>query len=511
MEKALRVHKGKERLVSADEMRLEYHGRVPGDISFVCPLCRQPLFPVLSGSRQSPHFRHERNNARAHECELYTRSLGYFSTYQSVPMPMFIRKSRDRNERFIIEGGFRKLDQKDLFRLEHDGAKVQIAQRSYRVTSGRFGAGLTKLPFDEVSLNIGSIVRLVGTSLDLGSTWGYPEDARRAMVFARDPDTCQGKRLKIGDTIPFETDLFLLAPEKEHCRICSAFSGAQKAGVAGSRSTASGLMVYEVTLTKEDEHWRQGKDYLSECGFEVDEREDAPRLIWPPSLTSSGDLLPLFENAKCIFTAETKYSKSGSIYFHTGDDVSGRVRTVPLLASDNADRGFAIAKNNAKLSFVTTRDWVFSSAVLLHSSDLVIGEWLHELDLDPSLSLESGCWTLRMPYSAEVKCYRRDGRIQVVEINQDNKEFAFVENSLDRIQILRNLGASFGQVVIFERCFDVVAAPKEEMAKASARREIVGLGMPKDVEFAVKRRSGKLTSDQGVDKHRAQTRKAMGQ
>lgn len=102
MEKALKIQRGKEQLVSANEIQNEFHGRNPWGISFICPLCRQPLFPAAmsSGSRQSPHFRHERNNERAHECELYANSYGYFTTYQRVPMPMFIRKSRSR------EGGF---------------------------------------------------------------------------------------------------------------------------------------------------------------------------------------------------------------------------------------------------------------------------------------------------------------------------------------------------------------------------------------------------------------------
>ena len=76
MEKALKIQRGKEQLVSANEIQNEFHGRNPWGISFICPLCRQPLFPAAmsSGSRQSPHFRHERNNERAHECELYANS-----------------------------------------------------------------------------------------------------------------------------------------------------------------------------------------------------------------------------------------------------------------------------------------------------------------------------------------------------------------------------------------------------------------------------------------------------
>ena len=107
MEKALKVQRGKEQLVSASEIQREFRGKNPYGVSFICPLCRQPLFPAAMslGNKQSPHFRHERNNERAHECELYANRYGYFTTYQRVPMPMFIRRSRFGNGTFIVEGG----------------------------------------------------------------------------------------------------------------------------------------------------------------------------------------------------------------------------------------------------------------------------------------------------------------------------------------------------------------------------------------------------------------------
>ena len=61
------------------------------------------------------------------------------------------------------------------------------------------------------------------------------------MVFMRDSDTEQGKRLKTGDTIPFETNLFLLAPEREGECIRSSFTDARKVGAVGKRATMLNL------------------------------------------------------------------------------------------------------------------------------------------------------------------------------------------------------------------------------------------------------------------------------
>lgn len=512
MERALKIQKGKESLVLASEIQLEFHGRNPQGVNFICPLCRQPLFPAAMspGSKQTPHFKHERNNERAHECELYASSYGYFATYQRMPMPMFIRKSRDRNGLYIVEGGFRGLARHDLDTLKREGAEVWIGQKCYKVTDRRFGAGLTKLPIEEVSLNCGSAVRLVGApaSYGLSSTWGYPEDARRAMVFTRDADTEQGKRLKIGDTIPFETDLFLLVPEREGDRIRSSFSCARRVGVAGKRTALFSLSVFEVRLTKDDDRWEKSKSYLEECGFSVDDSGDTPELIWPPSLASGGDLIPLFENARCVFVADMRSSVDNRLYVHTNTDTSDRVKTVPLRGVKNGKSGFAIFQNIAKLSFVTTRNWVFSTAVLLHQSDLNIDKWLHELNYEPQVSLGSGCWVLKLAYPDEIVCYEKHAGIQITRAAEGSALLSFGEGSLDLLQVRRKLSASLDHLVIFERVFDPLPSLEKGASKKPMGRYALPPSLSCDVAFAKARQNGELGHLNDVDRRRAQIRKA---
>ena len=512
MEKALKIQRGKEQLVSANEIQNEFHGRNPWGISFICPLCRQPLFPAAmsSGSRQSPHFRHERNNERAHECELYANSYGYFTTYQRISMPMFIRKSRSREGVFVVEGGFRSLDQRDLYVLEREGAKIKIGHKCYSINAQRFWAGLTKLPFEDISLSCGSSVRLVGSSLDLSSTWGYPEDARNAMVFTRDSDAGQGKRLKIGDTIPFETDLFLLAPEKEDERIRSSFTDVRRVGIAGKRTAMFKLVVFEIRFSKEDARWTRGKQYLEACGFEVDDSGGTPELLWPPSLMSGGELLPLFEGSRCIFAADMNSSVDNSLYVHTNADTSDRIRTVPLRKVDGGNSGFAILKNTAKISFVTTRNWVFSSAILLHPSDLMIDDWLHELNLKPGIYLDKGCWVLNLSYPCEVVSYRKHGSVQKIRITKDQNSCSFEAGRLNAIKVRKKLGASLDYLVVFEKKLDLGQPLINHSAEIAAAEGAIAPGTPDDVAFAIARQSGKMIRQRGADRQRALRRKTGG-
>ncbi len=509
MEKALRIRRGKEELVSANDIRLEFHGRTPSGIKFICPLCRQPLFPAAMSPRgvQSPHFRHARNNERAHECELYATSHGCFSTYQRTPMPMFVKRSLSHG-RFIVEGGFKRLDPQVFSELQKEGAKIVIGSKSYNVTPQRFGSGLTKLPFDDISLNCGSAVKLVCSTHDLNSTWGYPEDARRAMVFTRDADTGQGKRLKIGDTIPFESDLFLLLHADEGNRMRAAFTGARKVGVAGGRSASTSLDVYEVRLSKDDTGWRQGKAYLEGCGFEVDDVGDTPKLIWPPALMASGVLLPVYKDAKCIFEADVRSAKDGNLYVHTNVDTADRVRTVPLRKTDDASCGFAVLKNNARLGFVTTRDWVFSSAVLLHPSDLNADDLLHKRRVEPRLTFGDGRWILEASVPAGIVCYGRSGVISTIELSDEERTFCFEDGLYDRVCVQQKLNASLDQLVVFEKRFECGQATGVVSEGANAKTALIELNVPYDKKTAIARGKGERKLRQGTDRRRALIRKA---
>lgn len=509
MEKALIVQRGKERLVSAIEMQLELHGRDPYGVRFICPLCRQPLFPAAMSpkSKQSPHFRHARNNTKARECELFASSHGYYSTYQRMPMPMFIRKSRSRNGAYTIEGGFRSLDKRKLEKLEHEGAVLIIGQKKYRITFQRFGAGLIKLPFEEVSLNCGSAVRLVDSSLDLYSTWGYPEDAHRAMVFARDAITDQGKRVKLGDSVPIETDLFLLAPERESSSIRSAFTNVCRVGTAGNRMSTSSLSVFTVRLTKDDDRWKLGQKYLEECGFTIKDSGDTPELIWPPSMVSNGDILPLFQRTRCVFTADMNSPEDTCLYVHTNADTAGQVKTVPLRKSNGKEKGFAILKNAAKLSFVTTRNWVFSTAALLHPSDFDANEWLHGLNLAPRVSFDSGHWVLELACPDEILGYSRGKGVQPLKLMEGETSLSFEGDVPDMVRVRRKLSASLDYLTIFEKTFGSHCAPEEAMTAISERNKLAP-GISEDAAFAVARFNGSLRHRGGADIQRAVRRKA---
>ena len=231
-------------------------------------------------------------------------------------------------------------------------------------------------------------------------------------------------------------------------------------------------------------------------------------MLWPPSLTSDGGLLPLFEGSRCVFTADLSSSPDSSLYVHTNTDTSEHNRTIPLHKVDGTGSGFAILRNAAKLSFVTTRNWVFSSAVLLHPSDLVAEDWLHEPNLNPQLNLDKGRCVLELPYPCEVMSYQKRGGIQIFEIVKDQRSYSFDVDLTNKVKVRRRLGASLDYLTVFEKAF-----PSEHPANKGSLREAdeersLAPGMPKDIVFAKARRNGETRRQCGADRYRALRRKA---
>ena len=465
---------------------------------------------MSTGSKMSPHFRHEPNNERAHECEFFADSYGYESVYHRAPMPMFIRRSRADKSRYIVEGGFRYLDSLLFSRLQNDGAAVVISQKVYKVTPQRFRGGLTKIPFENISLSCGSIVKLVNTPLSLNATWGCPEDATRAMVFTRDIDSSQGKRLNNGDVLAFEADYFLLAPKSESSEIERAFPGSRRVGYAGSRPNHMSLSVHEVHLSKTNPNWRAGKRFLEECGFEINDFGDAPELLWPPSLMSGGDLQPLFSRSRCAFEARFLSTDEGKLFVHTSADAAGRTQTVSLKHACKSGYGFAILKNPAKVCFVTTRNSAFSSAVLLQPLDASAIKGLHVMR--PPCIVESsgddGVFRLHLNVPGHVFLLKKRKPIFKLNATEESHAFDIDSDKADFVRVYLPLRASLDDYFAFERILMDSNTYEIDAAKSDCRRELIEALLPSDVQRGVKRVGGNMArTHDGLGKQIAMARR----
>lgn len=367
MDKAIEICIGAERLVSATEVKRKFHGAHPFNVKYICPLCRQPLSAAsMRSNKNAPHFRHERNNAFAQQCENYVNAYGYPSTYQRAPLPMYIRQKRGSKDSYIVEAGFRHIKPDLLRTLQNDGAVLRIDNKCYKITESRFGSGITRLPFEFPSLACSAHISIEHPRISLHEVWGMPHDATTALVFSHDEETRGGKRLYPGDAVQPGNRLYILVPDFGTRGVFNAFPHVEIVGHTNATLDHPCLYVCDTEVPLNENERARASTYLFTCGIEVTKDEQAAALIWPPSILSDGNAVPLFSKSKCLFSAPKSASKDRKLYIHTSLDSHDCVRTEALKPAAHPSYLYCAASFSSDLCIVTTGNWSSNSILLLH-------------------------------------------------------------------------------------------------------------------------------------------------
>lgn len=425
MERAILVDRGKESLVSAADYSSKYHGRRPFGTELLCPLCRQPLIcaAMSKDARQTPHFRHQYNNPRSQECEYYATNYGEPSTYQRAPLPMFIRQSDTSDTLYIVEAGFRAIRNDFLSKLNSSGAILHIGNMQYKITSSRFEKGMTIIPFDGISLSrCSELVWLSKAPLGLNATWGYPEDAVRAMVFTRDSDSRHGKRIGYGDSISLGSKLFIVCHANEAPATAGAFPNAKEMGTTRSLRHKDPLKVISVELPDNDREACRAIRYLHSCGFEVHENDECATMIWPPAISEVGNTIPLFNKSKCIFSTNKSSSPDRKLYIQTSSDMNGYVRTEALLPALGPHHYYCTFKAPSQLSVIATKNWPHSSVLLLHPSNLGNTKLSKPINPDPIIDRDvDGTLTITVHVPSTIDLFKAGKPVESISLNENSE------------------------------------------------------------------------------------------
>lgn len=372
MDKAIEICNGAERLVSAVEVQQKYHGANPFNVRYICPLCRQPLNTAsMRSSKNVPHFRHERNNVFAQQCENYVNAYGYPSTYQRAPLPMYIRQARESRDSYIIEVGFRHIKPNLLKTLQNDEAVLRIGNKRYEITERRFGSGITRLPLESPMLACSAHISIEHSRFNLREVWGMPIDATTALVFSHDEETHQGRRLNPGDTAQPGNRLYILVPDIGTQDVHRSFPHAKIVGHTNIALPGPCLHVCDVEIPQNENERSAASAYLASCGIETTEDERAATLIWPPSIMSDGNEMPLFSKSKCLFSVPRSASKDRKLYIHTSLDSHDCIRTEALKPTANPSYLYCATSLTSDLCVVSTGNWSSNSILLLHPAHML--------------------------------------------------------------------------------------------------------------------------------------------
>lgn len=500
---------GDETPVSAEYVQRRYNGVPPQYVRFTCPFCHQPLIAagMRRGAKKKPHFKHGRNNPKAQECEAYAATFGYDPVPQRIPLPLFIRRATAERDRFIVDLGLKSVGDM-LGRLERDGAVLRAGRRCYSVNAERFGHGMFRLPLDELSLGVSANVRLTGTSLKLADVWGPIEDAKLALIFTRDSESGEGRRIAKGGHASFGDSIYILVPQEFKPKVTYAFPSSRLVGAAGSRNSRSALYVYTVQIPNKSEMPVKAIDFLKECGVGVSEAAATPVALWPPCLTTSGSLKPVFSESKFILAFSSSAPSSAGVSIHASGDLARGVELSVKNVRASA-MGYAYIAPRKDVRFLTINGRSPSMPVILEPMGTIGAP-----DIPADYLLEDGTDGERATFHPLVP-----GRIEFLchlaapKVEEITGRCSIKIPAKGIMRFLTSLSGGCEWLVVYEeRAGETSARPlDEELPTASIRAHICSYYTPTDFGFAQSRAASTIPRETVfmADKRLATIRRAV--
>lgn len=504
--------------ITAAELQRQYGPRIPPGIKFSCPNCGQPVKPcaMAGGGAQSPHFRHKNNNEIAQQCELYESGAGsYFGRErQHVPMLMCIHRSLRCHDQFVVEGVFKAVERSTLQLLAELHAQIKMGQKRYDVNERRFGTGVTRLSFEDISLTPAANVQLLNSCLPFDAIWSPPEDATKAMVFLCDLETLQGRRVRTGEIVAPGTSLLLLASMREGAAITKAFQGARRVGFAGPPLGSKKLQVFQARLSVEGRRLEEEKAYLRSCGVFVGVPDKVPELLWPPSLTGDGEIRPLFKGSDCVFGVAT--SRTGGTVFISDDPASVGVSSPQkLVPSGNSGRGYLVLSPSNAARLLLTAPGSPNGVVLVDASSSDAIDSLAVQDRNVTV-VDKGDGAIQIAASAPVSIMwlRRGHTWERRDLKAEIRELTLETAPNDLVRVVRKLLNSPWSLTTWERLPEPVAVPPSpnqpvDDGPFGARGRLLESLIPRGKRLARARASGLTCFDSPpYDRRLALTRSA---
>ena len=414
MDAAIIVIDGQETLISAARYSSNYgqlKRQVNESIKCYCPLCYQPV-TFFEGELQSPHFRHKRNNPRTHWCENYSSAENSNGThYEAIPCPLFIRQKRGASGTFVVELGLRRVKDAILTRLEQDDAVLKIGKREYQINAGRFGNGMTKLPVtlstSGFSCSI-SEISISGSSLKFADIWGKIERPISSLFFSCDKALRSGRRIEPNGEVSLGENLIIVSTI-EASTLSTCFKDVEKIGLTEASFGTKPLAVCTAIACE------RSQKFLQEYSITLTPFNSNPKLIWPPSLLSSGESLPLFRESRCIFQIRTSMDRAhqrNESLFVRSKDLTQPSKAVQLYATNNPHMMTASINPTSDILFLSSRDWIFSNAILLRFSREELKKRLHSDEERPKITYtkENGVLTATAMRAGFLRLLRNGGR-----------------------------------------------------------------------------------------------------
>lgn len=517
MDKAVVITNAEETVMTASEFNSSGCRRLsPYVARTYCPCCRQPVY-FAAGEFQTPHFRHQRNNLRAKWCDLFSQNRGgNNSQYDLISPPLFIRQEIGRpGSFFVVELGLKRIKDTLLATLESEGATLVVdddpdaRKRKYRISKERFGGGMTKIRINLSPNYSFAGIRLANSSKHFWDVWGVPCEIGRSIVFLCDRDTLSGRRVEEWDCVAVG-DSVIIASVVDERVLKQSFPDIEEVGYIASRFGRSGFHVYFATVSQ------MASAFLEGLSIDLRQIGSIPEILWPPSLLSTGEAIPLFSESYCLYEVRSSIEDgiriNSKLYAHMKADVK-KSSAVPLERTFGTGWTTAAIHPVADICFLSTRDWAFSNVILVGFGEQEKCDRLSGAVEQPQIrATTSGCYEI----SAQVACRARlIDRHGAGAISHEFLSGDVVSVTVGHQKLLRILG----KVALPEHgeraLLDLIPSSNDEIEAETVQPQVIArlknktAGLAQGKRFAEKRIIAVQVETKSADLEFATTRKAL--
>ena len=283
MDQALLVSKTATRQVDAKEFSKACRN-LYADFDLLCPVCRQAVY-FAEGRVQSPHFRHDRDNSRARQCELYAANYGRQTPIEQMPIPLLLK--RVGSDTYRVFASLRPLEKRQLQQFSRVNAMLVVGTRRYAISRERFSAGrVCILEMGVESLGDFGKLEIQGAPTGLDSYWGKASKPKDSAVFTCDNEDTKGRLLRSGDFV-FRGMFYLIVSDVNSIRIIQERLRGTK--VIGRIDGSEALIVLKTQFASQGmqpDVWTTA--WLKEHDLAIGSLPETPEVLWPPSASSRG-------------------------------------------------------------------------------------------------------------------------------------------------------------------------------------------------------------------------------
>lgn len=448
-----------------------------------CPMCHQPV-GFFHGKFQSPHFRHAPDNPAAQWCELYSSNRGcYGAQYERIPSPLFIRRRRGSEGVFVIELGLKRVKDSMLADLEAEHAALIVSdarprKMKYAVNRERFGGGEFRIPLVLKRGYSAVQIRLVNTKKEFNDVWGDLNPIGDEVVFLCDRDSLSGRRVESWWHVTYGDSLLIVsASGLDKLRV--TFPDIARIGSCDSATSRDALSVFLATVGDE------AVEFLERHLLGLRQLDDTPEILWPPSLTSMGETVPLFEKSTCAFKVRASNDERGHLrtrlYTHCRSDVR-QSSTEAMERTYGAHWMLASVPPLSDIRFLSTRDWIFSNAILLGFREDELDRRLNRAE--QALRIEEsapGAYTVEAQCTLEIRILGRGGAVNSFQIEPDDTERLFLKRgALLRAYSRPVLRYLHGRRLLLELTTGMAYCEERDAEPAGSKRALRAPGLGHD-------------------------------